>query len=816
MPPLPYRLIVALVLVVAGLSAPARLRASQPPARTGTLSGIVTAQQGRLPLRDVTVVVSDPTGHQLTATTDLTGAFRLPGLPAGRYRVDINLPGFRPANRMVVITAGNVIDLAIDLDLEAIVESTVVVAGEDQPLASSTTLSSSESVLAQTIDELDGLQGAMRMMAGVVQTPGGLSIKGGRATQSSVLLGAANWTDLGTGSSPIRLQDDAIRAIEVLPNPYAVEFGRFSTGVTVIDTHAGGDRWRGRLNNFIPSLRTRRDALVSILGVERFGPRFIGSGPAVKDRLFVAQSVEYGYRALSLRSRSDADVSTSHAFGSFTRLDAVLGAGHRLTMSLNARSERQSAINMNAFTPPGTAADLDDRSLNLVIADVLPLGGSAVLDSMVQVSDYNAVVGDPGQPGEGMELAPYGNSGRFFNAERRSSRVYQWAETWSKSFGADGAHLFRAGADLLHTTFTGLSQGAPVTIRRQDTTIARRLNYGGATAYGTSSNDAAVFVQDRWRPVNRLVLEGGVRLDYDGITGRINTTGRGGGVIALNESGRITLHGGAGLFYERTPSLAGVFDQFAPTVDTRVANDGVTIVGRPLTIVPRVQEPLETPRSWTWNAGLDHSFGAAGSLRVNYLDRAGTHELVLQPTQAGELVLSSAGRSTYREVEISGRVNPGHGLEVNGSYVRASGHRDANLYASFFGTLRAPIVSANESIEVDTPNRFVARVRYAPTDKWIISPVVEFRNGWPYAVFDDAMEVVPMADRPRFPNVTMVDLHVERLVKILRWRAWLGVRVSNLLNEFEPSDVQASIASPDFGAFYGSRPRQIRLQLRFP
>ena len=65
------------------------------------------------------------------------------------------------------------------------------------------------------------------------------------------------------------LPDDAIESVSVLPNPYAVEFGRFSSGVVVIQTRRAGDSWRLRINDIDPTFRTHRGSPVEIIGLGR-------------------------------------------------------------------------------------------------------------------------------------------------------------------------------------------------------------------------------------------------------------------------------------------------------------------------------------------------------------------------------------------------------------------------------------------------------------------------------------------------------------------------------------------------------------------
>ncbi len=64
--------------------------------------------------------------------------------------------------------------------------------------------------------------------------------------------------------------------------------------------------------------------------------------------------------------------------------------------------------------------------------------------------------------------------------------------------------------------------------------------------------------------------------------GRFNLTPRVGGAFLLKKDGSSVLRSGYGLFFERTPSVAGVFDDYERATDTRYAADGVTRLGAPV------------------------------------------------------------------------------------------------------------------------------------------------------------------------------------------------------------------------------------------
>jgi hypothetical protein len=93
--------------------------------------------------------------------------------------------------------------------------------------------------------------------------------------------------------------------------------------------------------------------------------------------------------------------------------------------------------------------------------------------------------------------------------------------------------------------------------------------------------------------------------------------------------------------------------------------------------------------------------------------------------------------------------------------------------------------------------------------------VIDVRTGFPFSVTNDTLDWVGRRNELfRFPRMATVDLGVERRVTFMKWKPWIGVRVYNLLDRFNPSEVQNNLSSPSFGSFYNSNPRQIRLQVR--
>ena len=161
-----------------------------------------------------------------------------------------------------------------------------------------------------------------------------------------------------------------------------------------------------------------------------------------------------------------------------------------------------------------------------------------------------------------MELLPETTLGNFFNRQHREAGTFQFIESLSgTSQGAGGLHLYKAGIDLLHSRYSSTSASRSVLIRRTDGTLARRLDFGPPRPPSPKTAPT-------WPSTRRTVCSpasGGMRNSAPGSTatacsGNYNLTPRVGAAFLLNKYGTSVLRSGYGLFFERTPSVAGVFN----------------------------------------------------------------------------------------------------------------------------------------------------------------------------------------------------------------------------------------------------------------
>jgi hypothetical protein len=256
---------------------------------------------------------------------------------------------------------------------------------------------------------------------------------------------------------------------------------------------------------------------------------------------------------------------------------------------------------------------------------------------------------------------------------------------------------------------------------------------------------------------------------------------------------------------------------------TRYAEDGTTIldntvfantlVNAALSAQPVRDEPLPEaafiPRNLTWNIQLDQPIRSFMTVHADFIDSQTGNVYIVDPRtdQNGHAIiaLGSSGRSAYRALELTTRFARGkHALYV--SYVRSRAVGDLNDFNTFFGDYGEPIIRPNQYSRLpnDTPNRLLTWGTVALPRRVTLSPIFEWRNGFPFSVRDAGQNFVGVrnANGHRFPSFLALDLEVAKELQLTRrYGLRLSVRGFNVTNHFNPRNVRANTADPGFGQF---------------
>ena len=172
------------------------------------------------------------------------------------------------------------------------------------------------------------------------------------------------------------------------------------------------------------------------------------------------------------------------------------------------------------------------------------------------------------------------------------------------------------------------------------------------------------------------------------------------------------------------------------------------------------------------------------------------------------------------------------GRHVYVSYVRSCATGYLNAFNDYFGNLRNPVIRGNErSLQpFDAPNRLVAWGDIGLPKQIIVSPVLDWHTGFPFSLIDEDQNFVGARNRAgRYPSFMSLDLQITKGLapKVPNWGfipakfrgkklpGRFGVKVFNLTNHWNPRDFQNNIDAADYGTFYNSPRRGIRLKFEF-
>ena len=798
------------LLIGAPTPVPQSAQAGQPDT-TGRVVATVTTLEGTVHLSGVQVELREWRGGTVLATTlsDGAGQVVFPDVPPGRYVIAATRSGFIDRESAVFdVRAGGASEVLLDIRLTFVVPTIDVrsegpsATGSIQPVSMSDMLDGS--VLDSAPLQGDDFQSLLPLLPGVVRGPDGrLRIKGGQPTQGALQVSSASLIDPSTGDFDLELPAPSVESVELLANPFAAEYGRFSTSVTQIRTRRGTNEWEVKPGNLAPRFRS------GLSGIRGFEPRLSIRGPIHHDRVFLAQDVQFRYVATPVRSLPDEPEIALTSFDSFTRFDTIVSARHTLGGGLIMFPRKVRHSTMNTFRPPEVSPDFRQGGWSAGLLDRLAISPDVVLETTVASRRFEIEVLADGQAP--MTFAPHTESGSFFNDQERDVRSLQWVEAVSLSRDWRGEHVIKIGADLQWTHFSGDSVSRPVEVRRADGSLAELTVFGGGTEQDAGGTEFAVFAQDRWRPGSRVTLELGLRMDRDAVVRRVVWSPRAGVALAVLPEGRAILRGGLGRFVQRTPLNVEAFPSFERRVVSRFGADGAP-VGSPVAFDNVIAPGLRIPEATVGNVEWDQRFGRRLLLKLGFLQRRGRHEFVLTPDSArGELRLSSSGTSRYKELETTMRYL-GDRRDVTVSYVLSRATADLNAYDQFYGNFRNPIVRGNEHslTPTDVRHRVIVRGTIGLPGQWDVTPVLELRSGFPWSAVDEFQDFVGPRNRTgRLPAVQTLDLQLTRPWSFRKYRFRAGVKVYNAFGSSAGRDIQNNVTAPDYGTSYNPIERSI-------
>lgn len=786
---------------------------------------------------DATIQVTVVGAKPVFVTSDEHGKASL-NLPAGSIDFTVSKIGFVTVRTTATVGAGTTpTQLRIVLTHSMAVRQEVTVqATPTEPTAQSasapTTLEPEQAKL--TPAKPATLTDALPLVPGVVRTPDGkLQIGGSDETHSALLVNSVNVSDPGTGAFGMSIPIDTVQTISVSELPYLAQFGKFTAGVIVAETRRGSDKWEYSLNDPLPEFRIRSGHLQ---GVRDMSPRLNLSGPLIPNKLYFMEGAEFLLYKLEVRTLWWPHNETkSQAINSFTQMDWVASPKQTLTATFHIAPQSLRYVGLNFFNQQPVTPNADFQQFTASLLDRLQLG-EGLLSSTFAVT---RVVSDvsPQEPGN-MTLSPGGNTGSYYNRETRRATRIQWLERWeSPPIHFHGDHQLQFGSVFSRAENGGYFHRRSVFLNDASGHLIQSLEFKGPSSFGISDTEPAFYGQDHWKVSSHLGLDLGVRVESQTISTTWRGAPRAGFVFNPSRSGNTVIRGGVGVFYDSIPLDVYAFPSYPEQVVTTYSAQTGAIVDGPrlyrniVGLVPPDGFDLVhrtatsgnfAPYSIGGSIEVQHSLADRLLMRLKYIQSVARELITITPQSfrnQSTLELSASGQSHSHEVEWTTRWGSDVNREFFFSYVRQFAHGDVADANEYLGNFPNPIArrSIPGSLPGEVPNRFLLWGTCSIGRTWLVSPTVEFRNGFPFYptnFFDQYQNHLPF--QPRFPRYFSADARVSKDVAISKRHAVrFSISVVNLTDHFNPLEVHSNLADPMYGNFFGNYNRKFTLDFDF-
>jgi hypothetical protein len=229
-------------------------------AGTGTLAGRVVDDQGGAIPGALVTITEQATSAVRTVDSGPDGGFRVAGLPAGRYNVDVSLSGFATLKMTDVSLAPTEVKSLEKLQLKIgqLSESLTVVA--ETAAVQTATSSRTGTVTAEQLTNIPmkgrDIFGLLAVIPGVQDTNMNrgfttwtsmetITINGMPNTSKVIIVDGVNTVDeLGTQSF-VNPNIDAVGEVQVISNGFTAENGKSNGGLIIMTTKSGSNRLRG-------------------------------------------------------------------------------------------------------------------------------------------------------------------------------------------------------------------------------------------------------------------------------------------------------------------------------------------------------------------------------------------------------------------------------------------------------------------------------------------------------------------------------------------------------------------------------------------
>ncbi len=759
---------------------------------------------------------------RFTTLTDDLGRFTIENLAPGEYRITVRKAGFFVlAGRAVTIQAG-ANEAALTLNHEQEVHEKVeVVANPNQVEPEDTAQRST--LVAHEIRDIPVANSHM-LINSLVTMPeilrdnaGGMHVAGARTGDTQYLLDGFEIGDAASGELDARFNVDGMRLVEAQSARFSGGYAHPGAGVLSLDTISGDDRWRFGTTNFVPGIRVERGW--------HFGnwyPRFQFSGPLVKGKAWFSDTISLQHSLGIVKEQPrGADSTTQWAGQNLLRVQWNLTPRHIVSVSYLYNRESDANWGLDAFDPVSTTIDVERSRSFVSLKDQYWLHDTLVT---LGVAADGGVLDETPKGTAPYVLMPTGSAGNFFERlHLRTRRVQAVGSVTAAEHHWHGTHALAAGFNLSGLAVSQLAVRGELQAQRGDGTLARLSTFSGAPpeASGLRVSNTLVgsYLQDTWTPAKRLIIQAGVRGDWD----RLIRRGMAGPHVAVNilplggDAAKLSLGWSLTNAPLNLSLVAQAFDQ--AQVDTLFDSSGQVAVAGPVTSAFALPPGgLRQPRFAITSAGWQQKIAKHTLVGLELLARNGRDALVYETQTPGQpggvFLLTNHRRDRYRAATITVRHAFAERVEIFGSYTRSRA-RSNEVINAFLGPLQF-VPEQSGPLRWDAPNRLITW-GWAQTHLWglFLSYLFEYRSGFPFSSVDQYQQIAGAPNRQRFPDYASLNLAAEKRFQFRGYYWAFRATVINVTGRENPDSVVSNITAPNYLTFAGGQGRAFTARLRF-
>ncbi len=779
------------------------------------LRGGVVDEDGK-PVANLEVKIESAENQVMLTRTDGAGLFDFFAPAAGEYRVSLSKAGFfRVSGQPFVLRAGeNRITFTANHETEIHEEVEVYSSTESiSPLVTSHV----DALIAREIRDIPvqsthDLRNSLQVLPEIVRDNSGqLHVAGGRTGEAQYLLDGFDIGDPVTGNLSVRVNVDSVRSSEVESGRYGSQYGNSGAGVLAMDTAVGDDRWRASANNFVPGVSAQRG-----LHMTSWYPRLALSGPLRRERAWFSEALSV-QRTLSLVEDlpPDADSVTQWSGDNMLRTQVKLTPKNLLQGSFLYNQLKSSNLGLGPFSPISTTRGL--RAYREFFSVKEQVWSGRTFYELGIAGDFSHSDSRP-QGLEPYKITPNGSSGNYFETKWDKRRRWQaigtmtmptrhWHGTHDLQFGFSAAEL-------------GWEQSAyrnTIEVIRADETVLQRTEFSGPAKFNLSNVWAGVYGHDAWRAFKFLVVDFGLRTDWDRTLQRATPSPR----ISFNvlpfKDDRTKLTAAWGVFLQPVmlSALGPAHDQQRSDIFYGPAN---TPSFGPLVsrfVLP--EENLKQPLFHTTSLGWEQAIKGNSQIEFNFTQRKGrfglAYERVTGNGAESVYLLQNNRRDRYRSFQAAFKHSFSDRAAMSASYTRSS----ARSNHVFDYSLETLVFTPQQPgpLDWDAPNRFVSS-GWTPAPWWdlFLSYFLEYRTGFPFSIVNERQQLVGPANSMRFPDYFSLNIGVEKRIHLFTRNWAVRLTVINVTGHHHPDSVINNVDSPDFMKYAGGQRRSLTARIR--